>query len=278
MGPYFMSAFSAAQCSIPGLPSTNGISSELLRNAKDKPVKSKDSLPVSPFTLSDMVKKLKSAYKCFQKGKFNDALTGFRSIVCSIPFVVVLGKSEAREIKELLGICREYITAIVLETERRKIKTKTPKQREVELSAYLTNCRLQPGHLCIVLDVAMVSAFKSKNYITAAGFAHRLLELKEGSQSSVTKKANKVLTASEKKGTNAHELEFDDKTPFDLGCDTFKPIYRGQPLIRCSYCGAAFTSKHEGKDCNICKMGVAGKKVLGLRNFYHVKRYRNASR
>lgn len=264
--PYFMSAFSAAQCSIPGLPSTNGISSELLRNAKDKPVKSKDSLPVSPFTLSDMVKKLKSAYKCFQKGKFNDALTGFRSIVCSIPFVVVLGKSEAREIKELLGICREYITAIVLETERRKIKSKTPKKREVELSAYLTNCRLQPGHLCIVLDVAMVCAFKSKNYITAAGFAYRLLELKEGSQSSATKKANKVLTASEKKGTNSYDIAFDEKTPFDLACDTFAPIYRGQPLVRCSYCGAAYTPDFAGKDCGICLMGEVGAKVLGLRN------------
>ena len=264
--PYFMSAFTAAQCSVPGLPSTTGISSELLRNAKEKPIKSKDSLPASPFTLSDMVKNLKNAYKNFQKGKFDDALAGFRGLVRSIPFVVVLGKSEAREIKELLGICREYITAIVVETERRKIKSKVPTQREVELSAYLTNCRLQPAHLCIVLDVAMVCAFKSKNYITAAVFAYRLLELKEGSQSSTTKKANKVLTSSEKKGTNANDLAFDDKNPFDLACDTFTPIYRGQPLIRCSYCGAAYTPDFLGKDCGICLMGEVGKKVMGLRN------------
>ena len=36
---------------------------------------------------------------------------------------------------------------------------------------------LQPAHLMLALKTAMASAFKSKNYINAASFARRLLEL-----------------------------------------------------------------------------------------------------
>lgn len=47
----------------------------------------------------------------------------------------------------------------------------------MELLAYFTCCNLQPAHLLLALRMAMASAFKGKNYITAASFAQRLLEL-----------------------------------------------------------------------------------------------------
>ena len=49
--------------------------------------------------------------------------------------------------------------------------------RNMELLAYFTCCNLQPAHLLLALRMAMASAFKGKNYITAASFAQRLLEL-----------------------------------------------------------------------------------------------------
>lgn len=47
----------------------------------------------------------------------------------------------------------------------------------MELLAYFTCCNLQPAHLLLALRLAMASAFKGKNFITAASFAVRLLEL-----------------------------------------------------------------------------------------------------
>jgi coatomer protein complex subunit alpha (xenin) len=82
----------------------------------------------------------------------------------------------ALQIKELLNICREYKTAIRL----KNAIAETPADnavRQIELSAYFTHCDMQPPHLMLALRMAMVSAFKFQNYITAASFATRLLEL-----------------------------------------------------------------------------------------------------
>ena len=51
--------------------------------------------------------------------------------------------------------------------------------RMTELWAYFTHCNLQPAHLLLALKSAMINAFKIKNFITAASFANRLLELPE---------------------------------------------------------------------------------------------------
>ena len=75
------------------------------------------------------------------------------------------------------GICKDYITATLLEQTRRE-QFKEDAVRNVELSAYLTHCKMQPLHMLISLRQAMTSSVKLvKNYNTAAGFARRLLEL-----------------------------------------------------------------------------------------------------
>ena len=48
---------------------------------------------------------------------------------------------------------------------------------QLELAAYLTHCNLQPAHLILTLNLAMSLAFKVKNFIHAASFATRLMEL-----------------------------------------------------------------------------------------------------
>jgi hypothetical protein len=49
--------------------------------------------------------------------------------------------------------------------------------RQIELAAYMTHCVLEPPHLLLAINVAMGMAFKHKNFIHAAGFARRLLEM-----------------------------------------------------------------------------------------------------
>ncbi len=78
----------------------------------------------------------------------------------------------------MLDISREYVTAIRLKLAITELGEKD-EVRSTELCAYFTHCNLQPGHLFLALRQAMVQAFRIKNYITAASFAHRLLELPE---------------------------------------------------------------------------------------------------
>ena len=64
---------------------------------------------------------------------------------------------QVSHLKELQGICRDYIVALNIELVRKK--TTDPK-RAVELAAYFTHCNLQPAHLLLSLRSAMISAFK----------------------------------------------------------------------------------------------------------------------
>ena len=68
---------------------------------------------------------------------------------------------------------------ISIELARRELVQEDPSnvRRSLELAAYFTHCRLQPGHQQIALRNAMTVFLKAKNYAAGAKFARRLLEL-----------------------------------------------------------------------------------------------------
>jgi len=101
----------------------------------------------------------------------------FLDILHTIPVVVVDSRKEVDEVKELLGIAKEYALALRIELKRKEPALKDDSQRQSELSAYFTHCQLQPTHLKLSLQSAMSICFKAKNYNTAASIARRLLEL-----------------------------------------------------------------------------------------------------
>ena len=295
------------------------------RNAQDS-APGANTLPAVPFTLTALVDFLKAGYRYFHKGKFDDARKSFDSIVHSIPLVVVDTRSEEMEVKQLLDICREYITALRLQSARKEGKTggEEPK-RLAELAAYFTNCKLQPAHLALALDVAMSSAcvlcsfllpsfrlsvfpsfrllpavrifpspamhrshffcfdsilrhpllllllpllpssYRLQNFITAAGFARRLIDMPQTAGSkSMRAKAQKVLSASERKGRNAYELDYDERNPFVMCGKTLTPIYKGSPFTRCPYCGTAYKPEFKDELCDNCGLSVIGVETLGL--------------
>lgn len=109
----------------------------------------------------------------------------FRNILQSIPVAVVLTAQEDKEVslelnrfqvKELINTCREYISALRLEIER-KLKAPTQVDRAAELSCYMTTCRLQTPHKVLVLKSAMTNTYKINNFITAAHFAKKIIDL-----------------------------------------------------------------------------------------------------
>merc|ERR1719162_654450 len=130
--------------SMPGIPGSASTSIPLLRNdSSGHPGDA--SLPRTFLTMKKLVMAVRNGYKLFQGGKFNDSMAVFKNILTTIPLVVTENKKESAEIKEMLTICREYITAIRIKGAMAEA-SRDP-ARSTELSAYFTHCNLQPVHL-----------------------------------------------------------------------------------------------------------------------------------
>lgn len=88
----------------------------------------------------------------------------------------------------------------------------------------------------------MTTAFKCRNFITAASFARRLLEMPEANSAGDVKvMATKVLQRSEKEGRNEVTLNYDERNPFVIDCAALSPIYRGSESIKCAYCHSHYS-------------------------------------
>ena len=264
-----LDCYYAVRPSMPGLQSCGSIENVyLLRDAVDESVRSvRETAPRPLFTLSYLVGNLKGAYRMFQKGKFVEAQEVFRDIVHSAPLVVVDDPSEADELKELVGFCKEYLLYLKIFARRKELKD-DPKL-STELAAYGTHCMLQPPHLVLALMVAMTQSFKLKNYITAATFARRLLETSESGSSAKSvaaaqKKAQKVLKLSERKGMNSVKLSYDDRSSFVLCAKSLEPIYRGSKKITCPYCFATYKPEYVDQTCDVCGLSKIGLETIGL--------------
>ncbi len=71
-----------------------------------------DSLPRIPVNMKTLVAGVRQGYRLFQTGKFNDAKNAFSEVLAQIPLTVTDNRNDVNEIKKMLEICREYITAI----------------------------------------------------------------------------------------------------------------------------------------------------------------------
>ena len=123
-------------------------------------------------------------------------------------------------------------------------------------------------HSCLVNTCrAMRTAFKHQNYILAAGFARRLLELPEantGKNAKLLADAKKVLNLSEQQARNAVKVNYDDRVPFVLCAGSLEPLYKGAEVFRSPYCGAAYGAKHKGALCAVDGLAQVGLETLGL--------------
>jgi len=252
-------------CSLPGIPGSASIPLFLLRNdAAGHP--GSDSLPRVFAKMKHLKEGVRMGYRYFEAGKFNDSKDAFLAVLHKIPLVVVDNRAEANEIKEMLDVCREYITAVRLKAA---MSDCTDPTRMTELSAYLTHCNLQPAHLLLALRSAMGTAFKHKNFIAAAGFAQRLLELPDMTSernAELRVKVTKVLKKSEQMARNENTLNYKENTSFVIDCKNMTPIYSGEDCIRTSYSGSSYSpaSNMEHKIDLTDMFCKVGEKTLGL--------------
>jgi coatomer protein complex subunit alpha (xenin) len=251
--------------SVPGVPGSPAMNIPLLRNdASGNP--GAESLPRTSLKMKHLGAGIKNGYRFFQGGKFNDAKNSFQDVLNKIPLVITENKNEGTEMKEMLEICREYITSIRIKSAM--AEAGEDPVRSTELSAYFTHCNLQPVHLLLALRSAMGTAFKHKEFIVAAGFARRLLELPDMSSernADLRVKATKVLQKSEQMARNEHELNYDESVSFAIDCKDFVPVVVGTPSVKCSYCGSTYGDlSMKGMVCLTCKICAVGVNTIGL--------------
>merc|ERR1719232_1528459 len=89
---HFMATFSRSRASFTGLPGLPSLSQWPQSNWKEAGPKT--GLPAVGLKLSDLVSRLQSAYQLTTGGKFTEAINSFRSILLSIPLLVVEAKTE----------------------------------------------------------------------------------------------------------------------------------------------------------------------------------------
>lgn len=264
-----LGAYLGANMVLPGLPGCPSLSLPLMRNGQEGHP-GPETLPATTLKTSDLVAGVRNGYRFFQSGKFTDSKNAFLSVLTQIPTVITKGKAESAEVKEMVGICREYITSIRIKSAISEAGADPV--RATCLSAYFTHCGLQPIHLLLALRSAMGTAFKHKNFIVAASLAKRLLELPDinsDRNADLRVKATKVLQKSEQMARNEHELNYDDTKPFTIDCQQFVPIYSGSPKVECSYCGSTYSDPvMANKTCLTCTFCLVGVQTIGLPTSY----------
>lgn len=262
--PYFMQLLIGSRASLPCTPSVPSLVEGLQRTGGV--VKGRNTgLPVLFTGLPVLVERLKIGYRATTEGKFSEALNHFLFIIHNLLLIVVDSKSESNEAKELLGLCREYVTGIRLELARKELSTsKTDTSiRQAELAAYFTHCRLQPPHLILSLRSAMNCAYKIKNNEHAGSFAKRLLELNPSS-AEIVSKARALLKVTEQNPKNESKIDYDERNPFKICAQSFTPIYQGSASTKCPYCLSSFQPAHAGKLCPTCQIAKIGAEAPGL--------------
>ncbi|GBG90440.1 hypothetical protein CBR_g50687 [Chara braunii] len=250
----------ASHAVLPGVSLVPGMSCGLERGWTESSPPNTPGLPAVMYKLSLLEERLKVAYKSTTDGKFTEALKVFLSILHTIPLVVVDSRREVDEVKELLGIAREYVNALRIELKRRELRDDP--QRQMELAAYFTHCNMQPTHLKLSLQSALHVCYKLKNYNTTATFCRRLLELNP--MPAVANNARKALQVCERNPKDDIQINYDPRNPFVVCAETFTPIYRGSKEVSCPFCGSRFVPEMDGRICSTCDLAVIGADASGL--------------
>jgi coatomer protein complex subunit alpha (xenin) len=149
----FMTNYARSTTTFTGLPLLPPLQAYPQSNWKD--AGPKNGLPAVGLKLNDLVQRLQSCYQLTTAGKFVEAVEKFRTVLLSIPLLVVESKQDETEAIQLRDICMNYLVGLTMETVRKDMpKTSIEEQvRLCEMAAYFTHCNLQPIHQVLVVDL-----------------------------------------------------------------------------------------------------------------------------
>ncbi|KAJ1770968.1 hypothetical protein LPJ74_002768 [Coemansia sp. RSA 1843] len=263
--PAFLEIYTASRSALTMMPFSSASRIPLRRN----PVESVDVsqyLPAQIYNLTSSLEQLQQGYRATTAAKFSDALDIFRRLLLSLIFVVADTADDAKEIRQLLQICREYVIGISVELERASVSKEDQDEenstRLVELAAYFTHCQLRADHEKLSLRLAMNTAYKHKCFKAAGEFAQRLLELAPAPQ--IAEKARKMITICDRQSRDALPIKYDARNPFVLCAASHTPIHKGKAATACPYCQASYKPEFESELCRVCTISQIGAKATGL--------------
>lgn len=229
---------------------------------------------------------LKQAYG-FAGGNFDSAdkaVDIFRDVIARLCLVVAGTKRDETDFALLLQICKDYITAMrCMITQKNPEGTPALKaarlvaensangtpHRSLDLLCFTTCCRLQKAHLLPALRAAMVAAFKSENFLTAASLAERLIA--NNPPANVLPQIQGVLAQSQAKGTDSSPLQFDPQAQdytkpgaaINLCVMSLEPLTASDPVVKCPLCQSQAKKEFEKQICPTCNISQLGARVLG---------------
>ena len=262
--PAMRSMFRATHAVVPTLPGVPPTAVPLMRG--DSPA---EHLALNVFTLRSCVEQLAGIYRAFQSGKFSEVARLCDALFVSLPLLTLRSAAEETQATEMLAAATQYKLAVTLELTRKGTPADTPEgvKRQLELAAYMTHCDLQDAHKMLALNLAMSIAFKNKNFIHAATFARRLLELpsvRAAGNEKLAAKSKKVLAVSEQQARNAVALDYDGAKAFHVCAGSLTPLYAGQPAVRSPFSGAYYQPSFKGSVCRVDGMSSVGVETIGL--------------
>lgn len=239
----------------------------------------KINLPVGGYDLDGLEKDLKECYDLVTKGKFEKAIESFRLLLIKSLFLQTSVEDKAANVDraiEIIGICREYILALQVWGERKRITEKEEKEfedhkRACELAAYFAKLKLSRKHRALVLEQALkVFRARPKEFLkthAAAIIARRLLEVLDASdpkKKDTISFAERVKASEDEQVNQTINLDYDDKNPYHLCAVTFKPIYKGNQLTECPLCDAKYLTDYNGELCKVCLLSEIGLHATGI--------------
>ncbi|KAF9585928.1 hypothetical protein BGW38_010979 [Lunasporangiospora selenospora] len=260
----FLSIFQASRTALTGNEGMPSIMVPVRRNPDE--TEQRKALPVLVKSFQSLIsKELQEAYKSTTANKLVEACTLFRAILHSLLLTIVTQPSEAEEVLQLVGVCREYILGLSIELSRREIQNDTSAagiKRTLELAAYFTGVQLQPKHMIISLRTAMTACYKHKNLQSAQTFARRLLELAPPGQAATL--ARQIQQVAERNPRDEIQLDYDQFNSFVVCGISYTPIYRGSPSVQCPYCRTHFKPEYQGNLCTVCDISQIGSTGTGM--------------
>nr|CDS32611.1 E3 ubiquitin protein ligase CBL [Hymenolepis microstoma] len=261
--PIFQALYASSRTVLPGLSRSPSLFIYPHRNARGLTAPS-EALPAIPLRLEHLISRLQASYQLTTKAKFAEAVERFRLIMLSVPLLVLENNKEEAEAKDLITICKEYIIGLQMEMMRKTLPKDTDEEkvRNVELACYFTHMNLQLPHLVLTLRTAVNLLFKLKNFRTAALMARRLLDL--AAEPAVAEQTRKILRICDANPTDAFELAYDPRNPFEVCPASYTPIYRGEECVREPLTGAAYKPEFKGQLCRVTKATEIGLMARGM--------------
>ncbi|CAK9253179.1 unnamed protein product, partial [Sphagnum jensenii] len=247
------SLFLGSMGHLPGLPLAPSNRVYLQRAASTpagKGAKSVVGMPALTLRVTELLLDLKEAYRTFAEAQFDDCRVHLDRIIAGVPLVVAPTRAETNDLKGSgVGGVLHSLQAAAGAPAARAQDCDGHSLQEQGTARYLCSMCYVFLHRPLIDFILVFCGVQ--NFINAASFARRLLELPE---MSAERNADSRLKA--QKARRIVSLRSVSVNASTTEHSTLKPIYKGSPSVKCPYCLSTYSPEYKGKTCLTCSIST----------------------